>query len=83
MSRFPLRTGIRPGAELAICLQPGSAPPGVPDRSPESHEMRGSHRLVVPEYRALILTLGYDGHVMPAVMIQPTIPVEGSHWGLW
>jgi signal transduction histidine kinase len=62
---------------LAGAPQPGSAPPGGPDRPPGRREMRGVHGLVDAEYRALIPTLGYDvGQVVPAEMIQQIIPVE-------
>lgn len=57
--------------------QPGSAPPGAPDRPPDKQEVRGVYGLVDTEYRAVIPTLGYDvGQVVPSEIIQQTIPVE-------
>ena len=57
--------------------QPGPAPQDVPDKHPETRNMRGVQGLVDTEYRALMPTFGFAvGETVPTEMIKDAIAVE-------
>ncbi len=58
-------------------VQPGPAPQDVPDKHPETRDMRGLQGLIDTEYQALMPTFGFAvGETVPTEMIKDSTAVE-------